>query len=52
MSTGHRVTVPTGWSPFVAGVGGLLLGAVRSAVLLPALAAILLVSAAKTWRHR
>ena len=35
-----------------AGVGGLLLGAVRSAVLLPALAAILLVSAAKTWRHR
>lgn len=38
----------------VAGVfcGGLLLGLVPETVLLPALAAILLVSAAKMWRHR
>lgn len=34
-----------------AAAGGLLLGAVPSAVLLPVLAAILLVSAAKTWLH-
>ena len=33
-------------------VGGLLLGVVPSAVLLPLLAAILLVSAIKMWRHR
>lgn len=32
-------------------VGGLLLGVVPSTILLPALAAILLVSAAKVWRH-
>jgi uncharacterized membrane protein YfcA len=32
-------------------VGGLLLGLVPSAVLLPALAAILLISAVKVWRH-
>jgi hypothetical protein len=31
--------------------GGLLLGIVPSAILLPALAAILLVSAVKVWRH-
>jgi uncharacterized protein len=33
-------------------IGGLLLGAVPSAVLLPLLAAILLVSALKIWGHR
>jgi uncharacterized protein len=33
-------------------IGGLLLGVVPGVVLLPALAAILLVSAVKTWRHR
>lgn len=33
-------------------VGGLLLGVVPGAILLPALAAILLVSAIKIWRHR
>lgn len=33
-------------------VGGLLLGLVTSAVLLPALAVILLISAVKVWRHR
>ncbi|MBB3979533.1 putative membrane protein YfcA [Rhizobium azooxidifex] len=33
-------------------VGGLLLGIVPNAFLLPALAAILLISAAKVWRHR
>lgn len=33
-------------------VGGLLLGIVPNAFLLPALAAILLISAAKIWRHR
>jgi uncharacterized membrane protein YfcA len=32
-------------------IGGLLLGIVPQAVLLPALAAILLVSAVKVWRH-
>ncbi|MBB1094039.1 sulfite exporter TauE/SafE family protein [Rhodopseudomonas pseudopalustris] len=32
-------------------IGGLLLGQVPNAVLLPALAAILLISAAKVWRH-
>jgi uncharacterized protein len=32
-------------------IGGLLLGVVPNAVLLPALAAILLVSAVKVWRH-
>ena len=32
-------------------VGGLLLGLVTSAVLLPALAVILLISAVKVWRH-
>jgi len=32
-------------------VGGQLLGIVPSAVLLPILAAILVVSAAKVWRH-
>ncbi len=32
-------------------VGGLLLGLVASAVLLPALAVILLISAVKVWRH-
>ncbi len=34
-----------------AGCGGALLGTVPSAVLLPLLAAILVVSAIKTWRH-
>lgn len=33
-------------------VGGLLLGVVPAGVLLPALAAILLISAVKVWRHR
>jgi uncharacterized membrane protein YfcA len=33
-------------------IGGLLLGVVPDAVLLPALAAILLVSAVKVWQHR
>jgi uncharacterized membrane protein YfcA len=33
-------------------LGGLLLGIVPAAVLLPALAAILLISAVKVWRHR
>jgi uncharacterized membrane protein YfcA len=33
-------------------VGGLLLGVVPAGVLLPALAAILLISAIKVWRHR
>lgn len=33
-------------------IGGLLLGVIPSAVLLPALAAILLISAVKVWRHR
>lgn len=33
-------------------IGGQLLGIVPSAILLPALAAILLVSAVKVWRHR
>ncbi|EHJ95459.1 sulfite exporter TauE/SafE family protein [Agrobacterium tumefaciens] len=33
-------------------VGGLLLGLVTSAVLLPALAVILLISAVKVWRHK
>ena len=33
-------------------VGGLLLGIVPSAVLLPMLAAILVVSALKVWQHR
>lgn len=33
-------------------IGGLLLGVVPSALLLPALAVILLVSAVKVWRHR
>lgn len=33
-------------------VGGLLLGIAPNALLLPALAAILLISAAKVWRHR
>ena len=32
-------------------IGGLLLGIVPSTILLPALAAILLISAAKVWRH-
>jgi uncharacterized membrane protein YfcA len=32
-------------------VGGLLLGIVPDAILLPALAAILLISAVKVWRH-
>lgn len=32
-------------------VGGLLLGAAPAAVLLPLLAAVLVISAAKTWRH-
>lgn len=32
-------------------IGGLLLGIVPSAILLPALAAILLISAVKVWRH-
>lgn len=35
-----------------AAAGGLLLGAVPAAALLPMLAAILVVSAVKTWRHR
>ena len=33
-------------------VGGLLLGVMASAFLLPALAVILLVSAVKVWRHQ
>ena len=33
-------------------IGGLLLGVVPSAVLLPLLAAILVVSAIKVWQHR
>jgi uncharacterized membrane protein YfcA len=33
-------------------IGGLLLGIVPTAVLLPALAAILLASAVKVWRHQ
>lgn len=33
-------------------IGGLLLGIVPSPVLLPALSAILLISAVKVWRHR
>lgn len=33
-------------------VGGLLLGIVPSTILLPALAAILIISAVKVWRHR
>ena len=33
-------------------IGGLLLGVVPDAALLPALAAILLISAIKVWRHR
>lgn len=33
-------------------IGGLLLGILPNAVLLPALAVILLLSAVKVWRHR
>jgi uncharacterized membrane protein YfcA len=33
-------------------VGGLLLGLVPKAVLLPLLAAILVISAVKVWRHK
>lgn len=33
-------------------IGGLLLGIVPNAVLLPALTVILLLSATKVWRHR
>jgi uncharacterized membrane protein YfcA len=33
-------------------IGGSLLGIVPSTILLPALAAILLISAVKVWRHR
>jgi uncharacterized membrane protein YfcA len=33
-------------------IGGIALGIVPSGILLPALAAILIVSAIKVWRHR
>ncbi len=50
----HRAFVLVMAAGSVAGafVGGQMLGVVPGSVLLPALAAILLVSAAKVWRHR
>lgn len=43
--------VMAGGSIFGAFIGGMLLGIIPNAVLLPALALILLISAAKVWRH-
>ncbi len=48
----HFVLVMAAGSIVGSFVGGRLLGVVPSAVLLPLLAAILLVSAVKVWRHR
>lgn len=49
---GRFVLVMAAGSILGAFLGGRLLGIVPEAILLPALAAILLVSAAKVWRHR
>lgn len=49
---GRFVLVMAAGSILGAFIGGQLLGIVPSAILLPALAAILLVSAVKVWRHK
>lgn len=49
---GRFVLVTAAGSILGAFIGGWLLGVVPEAILLPALAAILLVSAVKVWRHR
>lgn len=49
---GRFVLVMAAGSILGAFIGGRLLGVVPEAILLPALAAILLVSAVKVWRHR
>lgn len=39
------------WGAVIGTLGGLLLGIVPAAILLPALATILLISALRIWRH-